>query len=188
MPDAQGRPLVAGAVLREQIDVLESVAGKEAVTRALAALPDAHRDALSVVTAVSWVSLDATNELIENVAREVGRDPLDLNRECTRIGVERTLKSLWRVLLRFTSDNALITRAPIFYSKNYDSGRLVAHLTDRGAAEIVLDGWPEPPPRMDVEGIGTAITTILECAGRRDVQMSWRRERDGARYQVRWAW
>jgi hypothetical protein len=188
MPDAQGRPLVAGAVLREQIDVLKSVAGEAAVDRALDALEPEQRDSLSVVTAVSWVSLEASNQLIENVARAIGRDPFEFNRECTRIGVERTLKSLWRVLLRFTSDNAIITRAPIFYSKNYDSGRLVAHLTDRGAAEVVLDGWPEPPPRMDVEGIGTAIATILECAGRKDVQMSWKRQPDGARYMVRWAW
>lgn len=188
MPDAQGRPLVAGAVLREQIDVLKSVAGEAAVERAISDLPPEQREAFTSVTAISWVSLEASNQLIENVAREIGRDPLDLNRECTRIGVERTLKSLWRVLLRFTSDEAIITRAPIFYSKNYDAGRLAAHLTDRGAAEVVLDGWPEPPPRMDIEGIGTAIATILECAGRKNVQMSWKRQPDGARYVVRWGW
>jgi hypothetical protein len=186
MPDEQGRPLVSGAVFVEQRKVLEDVAGVGAVASALASLPVDHRNELEQLRPVSWFSVDLQNEFIEAVARAAGRDPYELNHECTKVGVERTLRTLWRVLLRFTSDNALVSRCPIFYSKNYDAGSLSAEIGEPGCATIVLSGW-RAPPRMDIEGIGTGIATVLECAGRRDVAMRWKRQPEGALYTATWS-
>lgn len=185
MPDTDGRPLVSGSVFFEQRRVMEEVAGKDAVARALANLKAEHREVIEHLAPVSWFKVDLQNEFIEAVAREAGRDPYDFNRECTRVGVERTLKNLWRLLLRFTSDNALVSRAPLFYSKNYDAGSLRAQITEPGHASIVLDGW-RAPPRMDVEGIGIGIQTVLELAGRRNVRMEWKRVPNGAEYDAYW--
>lgn len=185
MPDDEGRPLVSGAVFFEQRRVMEEVAGKESVARALEKMSAERRETIEQLRPVSWFRIEVQNEFIEAVAREASRDPYDFNRECTKVGVERTLKNLWRLLLRFTSDHALVSRCPLFYSKNYDSGTLRAEIPEPGHASIVLQGW-RAPPRMDVEGIGVGIQTVLELAGRRNVRMSWKRLPTGAEYDAYW--
>lgn len=186
MPDSEGRPLVAGAVYLEQLKVMEEVAGKDRVSKAFGSLSAVDQDVLNAVLPVSWFDVTSSNRLIEALAVELDRDAYELNRQLTRLGVERTVKSLWRLLLRFTSDKALVSRCPILYNKNYDSGSLAAVINEPGRAEIVLDGWPGVP-RMDIEGIGTGIEAILSLTGRRNVQMSWQRTPNGAKYQVRWS-
>ena len=44
-------------------------------------------------------------------AKELGRDPLEVRRELVRTALPRTFKTIWRVFLKFTSDEALVALA-----------------------------------------------------------------------------
>src|SRR5690606_30243039 len=95
------------------------------------------------------------------------------------------LKSIWRLLLRFTSDDAIIRRTPLFFARGLSRGQLAAQMTGRGRAEIRLTGWPGVSP-MQLNGISAAIEAVLLCAGRRQVQVEAQRPLDGGRFEARW--
>ncbi len=169
----------------DQIRIMEDLAGKDAMCAALEALPEEHRAELSNVMPVSWLSTDACNGYISAVAHRIGRQPEDLLVEIVQRGVERTMTGLWRIILKFTSDAALVKRTPLIYSKTYDVGAMTSRIEVPGRAEIDLDGWPGVP-RMELIGLAKGIETVLRCAGRRDVSVRWERRPRGAFFQATW--
>jgi hypothetical protein len=46
------------------------------------------------------------------VAEQTGRDAERLQSESVRVSADKTLRTVWRVLLRFTSDDAIVSRTP----------------------------------------------------------------------------
>ena len=89
------------------------------------------------------------------------------------------MRSVWRILLRLTSDESLVARVPVFYPKSWNRGRLVARLVGPGKAESRLDGWPNVP-EYTVRGVRIAFETTLRLAGRKDIESSVERHADGA--------
>lgn len=169
----------------DQIRVMESMAGPEAMRSALAALVPDERSQFEHILPVSWLEAKASNNYIAAVARELGRHPEDFQVDVVRLGVERTLNTLWRVILRFTSDAALVKRTPLLYSKTYDVGELTSRIDQPGRADLELRGWPDVP-RMDLIGLATGIETVLRCAGRKQIQISWERRPWGAAFAATW--
>lgn len=169
----------------DQIRVMEELAGPDAMRAALQALPEDRRAQLEHVMPVSWLDSDLSNDYIAAVAREIGRRPEDFQVEVVRRGVERTLNTLWRIILKFTSDAALVKRTPLLYSKTYDVGELTSRIDQPGRADVELRGWPEVP-RMDLVGLATGIETVLRCAGRKDVSVRWERRPFGAAFIATW--
>ena len=169
----------------DQLRVMEELAGKEAVGAACAGMPSPARQEIEQMLPVSWLDSDMMNDFMARVAREAGRDPESFAVDVVRRGVERTLNTLWRVILRFTSDAALVKRTPMLYSKTYDVGELTARIDRPGRADLELRGWPAVP-RMDLIGLATGIETVLLCAGRKDVQVTWDRRPHGAAFVATW--
>jgi hypothetical protein len=89
------------------------------------------------------------------------------------------------MLLRLTTDSALIARTPVLFGKSYNRGRLIAAIPKPGLGEIRLVDWPDPP-EWPVRGTRIGIETVLRVAGRVDVRVEGQRTATGAHYQARW--
>ena len=103
----------------------------------------------------------------EALAKQLGRTVADVHTEVGRLAVERTLKTLWRVFLRFTSDEALITRSPVIFTKSYDRGRVIATISRPGHGLATLLDWPDVGD-FPVRGLCNGIATLLTVAGRKN--------------------
>lgn len=178
-------PRISGAPLLDQLRVMQELAGAERMAAAIASLPPRNREEITQLMPVSWCSVESANAIVEAVAREIGRTPSAFQAEVVRIGVERTFNSVWRVILRFTTDDALVRRTPLIYSKTYDRGRFTADIVRPGRAELLLSEWIDPP-KLDLEGLSTGIETVLRVAGRKDVKVNWERRPDGAFFAATW--
>jgi hypothetical protein len=185
MGDPRGYSRIYGAIFLDQVVVMKMLAGEEAYERARQSLSEEMQRELAELLPISWIGNFTCNELMARVARELGRDTDDFVREVVRVGVEKTLITLWRVLLRFTTDNALVTRTPLLYSKTYDRGKLVAVIDEPGRARITLSEYPDPP-HLELLCLATGIDTVLTCAGRKGVSTRWERTADGATLTATW--
>lgn len=179
------RPRTSAALLLDQIEVLRELVGADVVDEAMASLPPAYREELESLTAVSWVDTEVAESILYAVAPLAGRDPLQLHTDIVRIGVQKTLRTLWRILLRFTSDRALVLRTPLIYSKTFDRGELLSRIEGPGRAELALSGWPDIS-EMQLNGLATGVETVLTAAGRREVKVLYERREEGAFLVASW--
>lgn len=152
--------------------------GAEVLRESLASLPESQRSELEEVLPIAWVRLSSYNALLVEVARRTGRELLVMDAEAMRRGTERTFSTLWRVLLRFTTDHALIARTPTLYAKGFDTGTLTASVPERGRAVLELTGFPTITD-VDLQGVRITIETVLRLAGRREVRGSHQRTPTG---------
>lgn len=180
------RPRTSAAPLIDQIEVLRELFGASVVDQAIDSLPPAWREEIRTLTPLSWIDTEVAESVVYAVAARTGRDALQLHASVVRIGVERTFRTLWRAILRFTSDSALVARTPLIYSKTFDRGELTAHIESPGRAELTLTGWPDISD-MQLNGLATGIETVLVVAGRRRVRVVYERRFDGALIVASWA-
>ena len=145
--------------------------GEAVLTQALADMTPAQQSAVRGATPFAWVPVSTVEAFYEQVARVVGRTPAELHFEIGPLVIEHTVRSVWRILIRMTSDESLVARVPVFYPKTWNRGRLMARLVGRGHAEARLDGWPNVP-EYTVRGLLIAFETTLRLAGRNDIE-SW---------------
>jgi len=179
-----GEPRISGAFVRDQLAVYEEMVGAVTLQQAFAAL-GADRQELEGVLPIGWVRLSLYNAFLAEVARITGRELLTMDAEAMRRGAERTFSTLWRVLLRLTTDNALITRTPTFYSKGFDTGTLTAKVPSPGRAEVELTGFPAISD-VDLQGVRITIETVLRLAGRKDVRGTHQRTASGGTFVATW--
>jgi hypothetical protein len=179
------RPSTAGTSVLDLFAAYRALVGKEAVDATLASLPDETRRVLTEITNVSWVPVDELARFIDAVAERVNRDAERLLDEAVREATERTFKTVWRVLLRFTSDEAVLARTPIFYAKSRNIGRLEARMVGPGRSEVILSGWPGVSTRH-IRTLGVSMETVIRLAGRQKVRATWEPTGDGARYALSW--
>lgn len=165
---------------------MSELVGAEVVARALTSLPADARETYESATSVGWVPLPAVDAMMAAVARESGWDPSRLSYETSRVSVERLLRGLWRVILRFTSDEALVARTPLIYSKTFDTGRLESRIPRPGHAEVVQSGWVDIPD-VHLVGLAGGIDAALRAAGRANVRVTWKRTPTGAAFTATWA-
>lgn len=186
MNDTRDRePRTAGALIVDQLRIMEDLVGEAVVRRALDRLPADVREEVDQAMPISWLRVTAMEQVYVAIAEEAGMDPDALHDEVGRVGVRKTFHTFWRLLLRFTSDKALVTRTPLMFAKAFDTGRLAARIPEPGVGEISLTQWPGVP-KWVVDGTATAIETVLELAGRRDPTVTWERTDDGAALHATW--
>jgi hypothetical protein len=178
-------PSLSGISVRDTFLMLEEMVGADVVRRALASLPDAQRQQLEQAIALSWIPMSLVGAVVDEVARLAHRDPELLIDEAVRRAVSYTFKTAWRLLLRVTTDEALIARTPIIYAKSRNVGHLAAALKSHGRAELTLTDWPAVSDRQ-LRTIGIAVQTVLELAGRRNVRIQGQRTLQGAQYALTW--
>jgi hypothetical protein len=166
---------IFGAVLLEQRRVMREIAGAEVFDRVLAELPPDVRREYEGLSVLSWCRHSTATEVTQQVGRALGRRPEAWQAEVVRSGIERTFRGVWRVLLRIGSDEALIRRTALFYSKACDRGRLRADSVGPGHVRLTLSEWPDIP-ELDLIALATGIETVLRVVGRNAVVITWTRE------------
>lgn len=178
-------PSVSGTLVIGLTDVARETLGSEVVSRGFAAAPAHARSLVESALPGHWVPLEAAELTFGALARSVNRDLPSLHTELARLSVERALKTFWRLLLRFTTDEALVSRTPLIFGKSYNRGTLVAKVTRPGRGEIRLLDWPDVPD-WPIRGSAVGIETALRAAGRKEVRVEGQRSSTGALYIAEW--
>jgi hypothetical protein len=178
-------PSASGISVLDLRAALEEIVGKELVDQALASLPAATRSEFVEITALSWVPLVTITRVVDAIAKAAKKNPERLIDEAVRRAVERTFKTVWRVMLRFTTDAALIARTPVVYSLSRNIGRLTAKMVSPGRAEVRLSEWSGVSARH-VRTLGISIATVVTLAGRKDVGVTSTPSPDGAVFHLTW--
>lgn len=168
--------------MRALKEALQELVGADTLTAALATLQPQMREDFEPVTPMTWVPVDVIHAVVARVAEHVGRPFDDLMDEAVQRAGEKTLRSAWRVLLRVTSDRALLSRAPILYAKWRNIGRLEAKV-DEERTELMVTEWPGMSER-DIRSLRITIETVLRVAGRRQIKVEAQPTPDGATYRV----
>ena len=185
-PSPQPDACVSGTTFCAHRDEIESEHGRPALLRAVARLQPAQREHVMSALPVSWVLVSTQQALYEALALETGRPAEQLHVEMVRRSTERTVRTLWRVLLRLTSDDALVSRAPVLFKKSYRQGAMDAEQLAPGRVRLTVSGWPNMPA-ISLRGLRVGIETILILAGRRDVRVKSEASADGARLDASWS-
>ena len=178
-------PRLSAQSARDVRWALEQTLGVDAVTRGLASVPEPIRLAYADPAPLSWVAYDVVVTCHAAIAREAGTTMEDMLERAVPLAVERAFRTVWRVLLRFTTDAALIARTPLLYSKTRSKGTMSARVVAPGHAIADIAGWPAMPPR-DVRAIALSIATLLRLARREEVSVDGSATADGARYVIHW--
>jgi hypothetical protein len=178
-------PRLAAQALGDLRWALEKTLGDEVVARAIASLPADVRREYAEPDALAWVPYSVVLQAHEAIAREAGTTMEAMLEAAVPLAVERAFRTVWRILLRFTSDAVLIARTPLIYSKTRSKGSMSARVVAPGEGEAVVVGWPNMPPR-DVRAIEISIGTLVRLAGRHDVRVEGGATADGARWTIRW--
>jgi hypothetical protein len=178
-------PSTSGIAVMDLLHALAEMVGHENIELAKARLSPAQREEIAALTAVSWLPNTTLGVFVDELARCAGRDAEEMIDQAVRGAVDRTFKTVWRMFLRVTSDEALIKRTPIIYQRSRNTGQLSARILEPGHAEVLLTHWPDISDRH-LRTIGVSIASVVELAGRRDVRMTAQRTPDGGRYQLRW--
>lgn len=179
----QGR--LSGGLIVDQRETLGLVLGEHGFRSVMESVSDEARIAYETAIGVSWIAADVVDEVVSAAARYVGKPVLQFHAELTRRNMDRTLGGVWRVLLRFTSDRALIQRTPVFYRKSYDVGVLDGDIPEPGYAVTTLRAYPDISD-IQLVGLRVGIESVLAAAGREAVKGSHRRTGDGAVIECRW--
>jgi len=179
-PPSLSGPLACG--LR---DVAVELVGKERVEHALTALPARERERYQTLTAIEWIPIATMEAAFSAIAREVGTDVAELHERVATISIERTFRTFWRLLLKLTTDHALVSRTPTVFARSYNRGRLIADIPEKGRGNIEIVDWPDPPA-WTVRATRIGIATVLRLAGRSDVKVDSAPTTTGARYLATW--
>jgi hypothetical protein len=178
-------PSTAGVATLHLFKALEELVGSQAYQRALARLPAAVRGEMEAITAVSWAPISLIADVVEEIARCARVEVEELVDRAVRLAAERSLKTVWRMFLRVASDDVLVKRAGLLYSRSRNVGQLHGRMLAPGHAELLLSDWPDIPERQ-LRAIGINIASTLSLAGRHDVRLDAARTADGSRYELRW--
>jgi hypothetical protein len=184
-PSSEEFGALSGAFMLRHRELVRARYGETVLAQTLASLTPEQQSAVRDATPFAWVPIATVEAFYEQLGRVVGRPPAELHYEIGPLVIEHTVKTVWRILLRLTSDESLVARVPVFYPKSWNRGHLVARLVGRGRAEARLDGWPNVP-EYTLRGLCIAFQTTLRLAGRKDIETSIERREDGASIQMRW--
>lgn len=174
---------IFGAVLLEQRKVLRELAGDAVLDRVIADLPEDRRNEYEGLTLLSWCRHSTATDVVVGVGRELGKRPEIFQSEVVRAGVERLFGGVWKVLLRFSSDDALIKRSALLYSKACDRGRITVEQLGVGHVKLTLSEWPDAPD-LAIIALTAGIESVLRVVGRRPV-ITWKREAPVVVFDVR---
>jgi len=178
-------PSISGPLACGLRDVAAELVGKEVVERALARVPPDARTHYQTATAIEWMPIEVMEQAFTAIAGELGTDVAQLHERVATISIERTFRTVWRVLLRLTTDKALVSRTPGVFARSYNRGRLTVEIPRPGRGEIVLLDWPNVPA-WPLRATRIGIATVLRVAGRNDVRVDLTPTPSGARYLATW--
>jgi hypothetical protein len=179
----QGR--VSGGLIVDQRETLGQILGPEGYRAVMHSVPEDVRTAYETAISMSWVPTEVVDVVVTAAARYLGKPVLAFHTELTQKNMENTLGGIWRVLLRFTSDRALIQRTPLFYRKTFDVGVLEGDIPEPGHAVTTLRGYPDISD-IHITGLRVGTESVLSASGRQNVRGRQRRTPDGAIIECWW--
>lgn len=181
-------PSISGISIIHSRQSLEELASKDVVERALLQLSEADRAAYLAVAPSSWLPVRIADEVQRAVALEAGvgvEEFAEFIRAFSHRGVARMVGTVWKLLLQFTSDRALVERTPELHAQTYNIGRLSAVVESPGHGVVTLEEWPAVSDEQMI-GIAAGIEAVLQEAGRKGVAVRWKRTGEGAQYTLGW--
>jgi hypothetical protein len=158
-------PRTSSTLILDQIKLMTELYGADKVAAARASLPPAIREEIDALLPGGWCSLEAARELKTAVASLVDEPLMSLQRRIARIGIERTLHTVWRFFMRRLSDEDLARRTPLLYSRSFDRGELRFVEARPFEVHLELHGWPTIPD-FDLAALASGVETVLSIAGR----------------------
>ena len=182
---AQEQACLSGALACSLREVAGDILGAQAVARALERLSPHVRSLYENAVPVGWVPLPVIEAAFTELATEVGTNIAELHERVARRSIELTFRRFWRVLLRVTTDGALVSRTPSIFARSYNRGRLESRVVSPGRGEVKLLDWPQAP-EWPLRGTRIGIEVGLSVAGRRNVQATCARTPTGATFLVTW--
>lgn len=165
--------------------LVEERHGRALLDRALAPLPQDVRDEYLNATPVSWVRASTDYTVHDAVAALVGQPAEPFHLELLREAMHRSFKTLWKVLLRMTTDNALIARTPSIYRRTRNTGEMVSRLVAPGQARLELRQYPGLTAR-DTAALGAGLEVVFHLTGRNNPHATSQLVVDGADFELRW--
>jgi hypothetical protein len=159
--------------------------GREPIARALANVPPDVRAEYEQMSTIAWVRSSTDYAVHDAIAAVLGLEPLGFHEQVLRAAMTRSFKTIWRILLRLQSDEALIARTPGIYRRTRNVGRMVVQSNAPGRAEFVLSEYPRIGLR-DVRSIGAGLEVVLSLTGRANARVAARPASDGAVFSVTW--
>ena len=178
-------PCIAGTTVLETRKVFDEMVGAPMVDTAIARLPEADRRLYLEALPVSWIPTRIVDQVTVEISRLDGRSPENLQIASARLSVERSLRGVWRMLLRVTTDDMLVTRTPTIFGRSYNCGLLVSRISRPGVADVALKQWPDVSD-LQIVAIGAGIEAALRVAGRQNLRMTWKRSLEGAQWAITW--
>lgn len=155
-----------------------------AVEAALDTLTPEDRAEVADALPIGWVRIDAYEAFYRAMGEQVGIPWVELHLDVSHVSMERTLTTVHRMLMRFTSDSGLVSRTPLIYAKSFDQGELRANVRP-GRAEIEVVGWPSMPG-IALRGLRVAVESVLRLSGRKDVRVTGEPKLTGAHLIATW--
>jgi hypothetical protein len=159
--------------------------GAGVVKRGLARLDPAERAQLETLTTVGWVPVTTLAHAVDEWSSEAGVSDHELTVRGVRESTRSTFTTVWRVLLHFTTDEALVTRAPLLYSRTRNAGTLTVTSYTARDAQLVLTRWRDPTDRQ-LLSLAVSFETVLELTGREPARCTFKRTQDGGAFRLRW--
>jgi hypothetical protein len=178
-------PTISGALITQHRAILAELVGDSVLESAFAGLAPADRDPILQATSLSFIPIRAADAMYRAIGKESGRDYVHLHETVSRMAVDRALKTIWRLLLRFTSDEALVARTPVIFTKAFPQGVLQPKIVAPGRAEIRVESWPNMP-EYAIRGTRVAVESVLRLAGRSNVKITVEETPDGCLYHTSW--
>lgn len=182
--ERQSVPSTAGTTILDLFHSFEALVGREAMDAALARISESDRAHFADVTPAEWVPVTALGAWIEALGEVLDEDPDPILDEAVRRATDRTFRSVWRVFLRFTSDESLVRRTPAMYARSRNVGQLEVVHYEEGYAQLLLTGWPTVSDRH-ARTLGVSIVRVLELCGRDNPSIRFEREGDEVRFHLR---
>jgi hypothetical protein len=112
-------------------------------------------------------------------------EPLELQRWVVQEGVRKTINGVWKLLARLVSDDQLIKRSPLLYSKTFDRGVMTITVPRSGQAIAQIVGWPGIP-EFDIVGLLAGIEAVFASFDRPRTRGTFERTSDGVTFRIEW--
>lgn len=144
-----------------------------------------EQDELSATAPVGWVRVSSLRAMFEAASAVSGRDVDLLTDEAVRVSTAQTFRTIWKVLLPFVTADAIVKRVSALYSKSRNVGAMSVRFVGDHRAELEVTQWPHIQER-DLRSLAMATRSVLEVAGRRDVQCRWIVAADGGVIVLSW--
>ncbi|HJL19738.1 MAG TPA: hypothetical protein RMH99_29010 [Sandaracinaceae bacterium LLY-WYZ-13_1] len=179
------RTRLSGAMVTNLLEAMAERFGADALARAMERIPEHSGRELSEAMPISMVPIASCEHLLHALAEETGRDVHRINREVNRHATARTFSTLWRLVLKLTSEDRLFSEAQRYFARAYDQGRLVVERDGRAGASLRVRDRPGMT-RLAREGFAEGVCELLRLKGRRDVRAETSPHPDGADVHITW--